>query len=221
MTAEVSRHIRENGLLVGAALPSEGQFAARLGVSRAVAREGFRSLAALGLIDVANGRRARVAAADEGGLSLMLDHAINTRQVSVQQILDVRRTIELRTAVLAALRRSPAAADEIEDRARAMQADIDVPAKVMEHDIAFHEAIARASQNALFTVLVRSFQMVTRNTWPVGWTARMQTATRAESIACHVSIAVAIRQHDAKGAAQAMTHHFDSTVKTLIDAGVV
>lgn len=50
----VRDHIRDNDLKVGDKLPGEGSFAADLGVSRAVMREAFGALAALGLIDVAN-----------------------------------------------------------------------------------------------------------------------------------------------------------------------
>ncbi len=63
-TAAVRGHIDSNRLKVGDVLPSEGSFAADLGVSRPVMREAFHALAALGLIDVGNGRRARVGAMD-------------------------------------------------------------------------------------------------------------------------------------------------------------
>ena len=61
---EVKKHIRDAGLRVGDTLPGESYFAEKLGVSRAVMREAFGALAALRLIDVANGRRAKVGALD-------------------------------------------------------------------------------------------------------------------------------------------------------------
>ena len=60
----VRDHIRDHDLKVGDSLPGEGSFAKDMGVSRAVMREAFGALAALGLIDVANGRRAKVGAVD-------------------------------------------------------------------------------------------------------------------------------------------------------------
>ena len=42
----------------------------------------------------------------------------------------------------------------------------------MEHDIAFHEAIAAASQNPMFALIVSAFSVVTRRTWRIGWVAR-------------------------------------------------
>lgn len=221
LMAEVCDHIRINGLEPGSVLPSEADFASRAGVSRAVAREGFRGLAALKLIDVGNGRRARVAQADDSVLSLMLDHAVNTKQIRIQQILDVRRTIELRTVSLAALRRSDREAGEIVAFADAMRANVAQAESVMEADIAFHEAIAKASRNPLFALLVGSFRVVTRETWPIGWATRFNQASQIENIDCHDAIAAAIRNRDMRTAEAAMAHHFDSAVKTLVDAGVI
>src|SRR5579859_8249003 len=106
-------HIRAEGLAPGDTLPSETAFASELNVSRAVVREAFRSLAALRLIDIGNGRRARVSAMDKSVLAVVLDHVVQTNQITVQQILDVRRTVELRTVALAALRRSDREVAEI------------------------------------------------------------------------------------------------------------
>src|SRR5579872_2722160 len=64
VTHKIIALIREQGLKPGAPIPSEGALALTFGVSRAVIREALRSLAALTLIDVGNGRRARVCVPD-------------------------------------------------------------------------------------------------------------------------------------------------------------
>jgi GntR family transcriptional repressor for pyruvate dehydrogenase complex len=102
----IKAYIRDQGLQVGDTLPSEGAFAQMTGASRTIVREAFRSLSALTLIDIGNGRRARVAAPKADVLALITDHAVHTDQVTIQQIFDVRRTIERRTVALAALRRT-------------------------------------------------------------------------------------------------------------------
>ncbi len=221
LMADVCDHIRIHGLEPGAVLPSEAAFASRSGVSRAVAREGFRGLAALKLIDVGNGRRARVAQTDDSVLSLMIDHSVHTKQISIQQILDVRRTIELRTVTLAALRRSDDEARDIAALAASMRDNLAKPERVMASDIAFHEAIAKASRNPLFALIVGAFRVVTRETWPIGWATRVNQESQLENMDCHAAIAAAIGARDIRAAERAMAHHFDSAVKTLIDAGVV
>ena len=118
----VRAHIRTNDMKVGDTLPGEGWFADELGVSRAVMREAFGALAALRVIDVGNGRRARVGAIDGSVMGASIDHAVATAQISVAQVWDVRRTLELRTAELAAQHRTSGDADEI---ARAADRDLD------------------------------------------------------------------------------------------------
>ncbi|CAK7259472.1 MULTISPECIES: FadR/GntR family transcriptional regulator [unclassified Shinella] len=213
-------HIRENGLQVGDWLPSEGAFAEKLGVSRGIVREAYRSLSALTLIDIGNGRRPRVDAPRADVLALVTDHAVHTDQVTIQQIFDVRRTVERRTVVLAAMRRTDREAAAIVALAEAMQRDFDAPQKVMEHDIAFHEAIGAASRNPMFSLIVGSFHVVTRQTWPIGWASRASNETRQESIDGHMTIARAIANGDPTTGEQAMVEHFDLTVKALLAAGV-
>jgi DNA-binding FadR family transcriptional regulator len=215
------RHmIRDAQLKIGDALPSEAAMGEKFGVSRAVVREASRSMAALGLINVGNGRRARVSQVDPEVLALVIDHGVQTDQVSVQQILDVRRTIEMRTVGLAALRRTDHEAQLILAHAASMRADFGEAEKVMEHDIAFHEAIATASRNPMFSLVVQSFHVVTRQTWPIGWRARGDDEERYASVACHEAIATAIAEGERGRAEAAMADHFDNTVKLLLAAGV-
>ncbi len=216
----LTRHIRDNRLGPGDPLPGESAFALELGVSRAVVREAFRSMAMLKLIDIGNGRRPRVCAIDRSVLGIVLDHAVQTDQTSIQQIYDVRRTIELRTAALAALRRDATEAERITALAAAMRADFVDAAKVMEHDIAFHEAVAAASRNPLFAVLVGAFEVITRQTWPIGWSSRANDAQRMASIEGHEAIARGIAAGDPRAAEAAMAEHFDASVMALLAAGV-
>src|SRR6202041_2280490 len=110
------------------------------GVSRPVVREAFRSLSALKLIDIGDGRRARVSDIDASVLGLVLDHAVRTDQINILQIYDVRR---------------------------------------------LPEAIALASRNRLFALIVASFSVVTRQTWPISWVARPTDSVRMESVEFH------------------------------------
>ena len=118
-------------------------------------------------------------------LGLVIDHAVHTDQASIQQIYDVRRTVETRTVALAALRRSEPEAQAISGRAAAMRQAFSHPDEAMEHDIAFHSAIAVASRNPLFALIVGSFSVVTRRTWRIGWDSRSTDAERLANVECH------------------------------------
>ena len=201
-------------------MPSETALATELKVSRTVMREAFRALAALRILEVGNGRKARVAAPDAEAFSMILDHTVHTGQLSIQQVLDVRRTLELRTAELAALRRSDDQAQELLQISERMFECIDFPDQVKELDIAFHELIARASGNSLYAIIVSSFRVITRQTWDTGWRSRGTLKNRETNIRCHQDIAKAILAQDPARAEAAMSEHFDSAVSVLLHAGI-
>lgn len=213
-------YMRENQLGPGSPMPSETAMAAKLNVSRTVTREAFRALAALGILEVNAGRRARVAAPDAAPLSMILDHTVTTKQLSVQQVLDVRRTLELRTASLASLRRTDAQAQELLQIVEDMFNTLERPDEVMELDIRFHELIAQASGNSLYGIIVGSFRVVTQQTWHIGWRSRATLENRTENIRCHQRIAEAIGLQNLEMAEAAMTEHFESAVGVLLRAGV-
>lgn len=212
----VRDHIRDNDLKVGDTLPGEGRFAEQLGVSRAVMREAFGGLAALKLIDVANGRRARVAAIDGSAMAASLDHAVATSQVSMAEIWDVRRTLELRTAILAAENRSDVEAAHIVALADAMAEAGDDMEKVATCDVAFHQAIAQASHNALFLQIVRSFAPMMRLAVPAAWRTRTTEDQKVLVFARHRALAQAIADRDPDAATNAMTDHFDRSIESLL-----
>lgn len=217
--ASITAYIRTAKLKAGDGLPGEMDFAQELGVSRAVIREAFGALAALRLIDVGNGRRARVGAFDGAAIAAALGHAVNTSQVTVPQVWDVRRTLERRTAALAAINRTDKEADEIINHAKAMAANRRNFARMTEHDIAFHQAIAKACHNVLFTQIVTSFSDLMTEAVPVAWRTRQTDEQRSMILKWHMDIANAIANRDPVKAERAMDQHFDDTVTALLEAG--
>jgi GntR family transcriptional regulator, transcriptional repressor for pyruvate dehydrogenase complex len=216
----ISKHIRENDLMPGDRLPSEASMSKELNVSRTVVREAFRSLAAMRIIDLATGKRAAVAALDSAPMSLMIEHGLHTDQINVQQIYDVRRTIETRIVTLAAIRRTDTEAHDLLALAQAMRHSVDDPARLMEFDLSFHLLLAQASRNPVFTLIIGAFQGITRQTWPIGWRSRPTVESRDLMLATHVAIASAVVAGDPQQAIAAMTLHFDESVRALLTAGL-
>jgi GntR family transcriptional regulator, transcriptional repressor for pyruvate dehydrogenase complex len=153
-------------------------------------------------------------------MSLMFEHGIHTEQINIQQIYDVRRTIEVRTVTLAALRRTDTEALEILHHANQMEVDFGLNEKVMEHDLAFHLAVAKASKNPVFELILGAFQNVTRKTWPIGWKSRTSDEQRHAAGQLHIAIGQAIAAGDPQIAATLMAKHFDESVHALIAAGI-
>jgi len=216
----ITRHIRQHDLMPGDRLPSEANLSKELNVSRTVVREAFRSLAAMQIIELATGKRATVAPIDHGAMSLIIEHGVHTDQINVQQIYDVRRTIETRIVTLAAIRRSDAEAANILAIAKAMRASAQRPEMLMERDLAFHMALAKASRNPVFALIIGAFQGITRQTWRVGWKSRTTDEAREAMIATHEQIAEAIMAGDPQKAVSLMAVHFDESVRALLEAGL-
>lgn len=212
----INDYIRDRALKVGDSLPGEGVFAAELGVSRAVMREAFGALAALRVIDVGNGRRARIAAIDGSVLANSLGHAVSTDQIGIGDVWEVRRTIEARTAALAAQSRTQAEADRIVELAVLMERDVADRATMTGHDLAFHEAIAKAAHNPLFLQIVRSFAPLMRIAVPAAWDTRVARRDQTIIIERHHAIARAIRIGDAEAAEAAMNAHFDVSIGDVL-----
>lgn len=212
----VNGYIRDKDLRVGQSLPGEAFFAERLGVSRAVMREAFGALAALKLIDVANGRKPRVGALDGSVIAASLDHAISTAQINVADVWDVRRTIEQRTAALAAENATPEQAARIVELAEELALHHSEGDATTDADIAFHLAIAEASGNELFKQIVASFTPLMRIAVPRAWRTRHSPEQQVDILDRHRRLARSIADRDPKAAARWMEAHFDEAIGALL-----
>lgn len=212
-------HIHRQGLMAGELLQSEAYFIETLGVSRTVVREAFKSLAAMRILEMSAGRRTRVAAFDDTAIALTLSHALRTAQLNPQQLLDARRAIELRTVELAAGRCSEAEARELFTLVERMRQARDEVEAMTEADIAFHIAIAQATRNPLFPVLVSALTTTMRDTNAIVWRYRTSETAREEVVDLHATIAQAISARDPDSARAAVEKHFDVASRGLVLAG--
>src|SRR3982751_1365220 len=103
VTDFVFEYIRSNGLPPGDSLPSELRTSTELGISRGIVREAFCSLEIAGIIHKGNGRSPKVGMLNSDFLTHLLLYALSTKQVSTEQILDLRASIEVRAAEMAAV----------------------------------------------------------------------------------------------------------------------
>ncbi|MEA4857785.1 MAG: FadR/GntR family transcriptional regulator [Solidesulfovibrio sp.] len=142
----------------GTKIPTEPTLMAQLGVGRSTVREAIRVLVSAGLLEVRQGDGTYVLDRTSGHEPL----EYRLRRAKAEEIREVRRIIEVETARLAALNRTPGdieAMRECLDNKRAAMAAGDSHGYVTA-DIAFHSAVAAASGNGLLADLYRSFCMV-------------------------------------------------------------
>ena len=214
----VAALIRERGLLIGDNLPGEAELADQMGVSRTVIREAVRGLSVLGIVDIGNGRKPRVAAATAFPFVMSLAHATQTGQITVEQIWEARSCIEIKAATLAATFRTEAEATRLIELAQQMSVCEDHAEHMTELELQFHQLIAAASRNMLFEHLLASFAPLLASAVPAAWSTRKTYSEKDEVIEMHTGIANAIAMRDPKAAARAMERHFSRAIGYLLQA---
>lgn len=215
VTAAILETIASNQLKPGDLLPPERELGRQFGVSRTVIREAVRALAAKGMLEVRSGSGVRIVAVDEGTVRESMRHFVHGSQLDYGKVDEVRRMLEVAAAGIAAER---ATADDIAAMDAAIVAlenechDLE---KSVDHDLAFHRAIATATHNELFLVLHDSMgEMlleVRRRNLSKGRDERRLV------VEMHRHIRDGIAAHEPRTARQAMRDHLGHVVATWAD----
>jgi len=171
-------------------------------------------LGAQGLVDLPGGRGAVVSApqpeALAGAMSLLrrLTHDPQPHR----KLFEVRRLIEVEMAGLAAARATPEALAALEVEVRRM-ATGEALETMAAADVEFHAALAQATGNELFSVLLGS---LTEAMLEMRRAVLAQPSARAAAVADHERILACVRAGDAPGAQAAMLSHLDDGEQRLL-----
>jgi GntR family transcriptional repressor for pyruvate dehydrogenase complex len=197
--------ITARGLRPGDRLPSERELGEQFGVSRTVVREAVRSLAAKGVIEVRTGSGLRVAAVDATAVSDAMTLFLRGSGVlDYGPVHEVRTTIEIQVAGLAAERATREDVDSLSTFCERMARDVDDVEAASLHDVAFHRAVAEAAHNPLFVIMLDSIGdvMLEIRRATLGIPGRPE-----KGITAHRRILACIAAHDQGGAREAMRAH--------------
>ncbi len=205
--------IAANALEDGARLPSERELCDLLGVSRTVVREAVRSLAAKGLLEVRQGdgtvvRTPSVQLASDVMTVMLRGHSV----MAFTAVHEVRRLLEVEIAGLAAERRTEVDMTVIAARLAAADEHADDHERWAEADVAFHAALAAATHNPLFAVLLSSMAgMLTE----LRRTAARLPGTPARAREHHAALVAAIGDGNGAAARRAMVAHMAEAEETF------
>jgi DNA-binding FadR family transcriptional regulator len=208
-------HIRKNQLSSGEGLPSELKTSTELNVSRGVVREAFRSLEVAGIIEKENGRSPKVGVLNSSFLTHLMVHALLTRQVSVRQVLELRASIEVKAAELAARRRTRSDVQKLRTAVEGMKQSITRFNSFVQHDLDFHQVINGATGNPLMEVVCSAMHESMKESMRAGLRKRQGPEEIVKVAEAHESIADAIEQGNAAQAEIRMKKHFDETLRVL------
>jgi GntR family transcriptional repressor for pyruvate dehydrogenase complex len=217
VAAQIQELILSGKLPTGTALPPEREIARQIGVSRTVVREASRSLVAKGLLQPQTGRGSVVAMPSPELVSQSMSLLLRSNRDGFDYglVSEVRRVLEVEIARLAASRRTDEDLDRLESilrEAEASQADRD---RFPVLDVAFHSALARATQNSLFQVLLDSIADVMMAVRQLGFDT---PGMPARALAHHTAIFESVAAGDAAGAIEAMQGHLDESAVTMAAA---
>jgi GntR family transcriptional repressor for pyruvate dehydrogenase complex len=135
-------------------------------------------------------------------------------ELDYDKVLEVRRLLEVEIAGLAAERRT---ADDLGRMDKILQeaAQVKERDQFAENDVAFHGALAQATHNVLFGLLLDSVGDIMFNVRYLGFDVS-GTITRA--LRYHRAIFEQVKACDVEGARQAMREHLAESEETIRQA---
>ena len=149
---------------IGEKLPSERELALRLGVSRPVVHEGLVELAAKGLVTIQPRKGTVINDFRKEGSLALLNSLVNYQgglePHLLEDLLDMRQLFEVEVIRLAARSHTPDQLEALKKIVSAEEGALDELGNLSDLDFQFHHALAMASGNDLYPMLLNSFRQI-------------------------------------------------------------
>lgn len=221
IAVQIKEAILQGHLKNGDRLPNERELGSLFGVSRPTVREAIRSLEATGVVEVRRGIYGgifiREPKPDQVGRAL--EALLRFRGATIGELVEFRQTFEAETAYWAAQRATTEQVDrltflakKVKDAAFSSEMSWE---KFIELDLAFHEEVAKASQNQIRVAIMLAIHGVLHKTSlllekvdDIVW-----RKNQAEDL---IEIAEAIGQRNPELARQRMAHHVQRNIEAEV-----
>jgi DNA-binding FadR family transcriptional regulator len=201
--------LASSGLAVGDQIPTERELTVRYGVGRSSVREAMRKLESHGVIRP-TGQGGYVLGTQDAAIGESFQLLLQLGHASLAEITELREVLEVPAARAAAERRTPENLADMQRAIDAMELAADESREdVLTADLAFHVAIAEATNNGAIAAAARGIRHA------------LQEALRSNywssdvAVAQHRAIGEAIAQGDPAAAGTAMQEHLD-WIKTIL-----
>jgi GntR family transcriptional repressor for pyruvate dehydrogenase complex len=205
-----------DSLRPGDKLPSERELAEQLDVSRTVVREAIRVLSVRGLVRAKPGCGTYVQemSPTNAAASILLLLKLRKGDASLGNLYEVRRMIEVEAAGLAAARATAENIAALEDALANMRSQMEDPEAYAEYDLAFHAAIADATQNELFSILLNPIS----NLWQQEvFLSIFAPGAPEDGLSHHQNVLKWIKAREPEEARRAMANHIKHS-EALVEA---
>ena len=194
-------------------LPSERELALQFGVSRTAVREAIKLLEERGLLQARNGRGAYVTIPTPEAVSSSLNVAYRMQGWNIDHLHEARWCLERFVVFHAAERATAEDIVKMEAAVRAMGESLDDADRYMEADAEFHAAIAGATQNPLFLVLIRPLIGLIQDVGRTEFTHGCLLDRHQN----HIKLLECIKRGDAHGAEEVMRRHLTETRQLFVE----
>ena len=205
-------YILDEGLKPGDRLPSENEMARSLGVSRTAVREAMRGLEATGIIETRHGVGRRVKTFEFGNIADHLAYSLTVDLGSIQDLLDVRRALELAflPAVIGVVTPEQLAALDEHVAGMRAKAAIDLPFGAIDMD--FHRELFSGVENRVLQELLATFWRLFLGVEEKGG---LPPADQVRTAELHAAIVDAVRARNVTRARGVMDEHFRDVERRL------
>ncbi len=158
VSAQVARRvldlIHHRHLEIGSRLPSLDELSDHLGVSRASVREAMKLLDAWGVITVRHGVGTFVSGLVKDSLLIPFKVSAERGEHAIVSLHQLREALEPHIAALAATHATPEHLKKMDQALRRMEQTLGDPDEHLPADMAFHSALAEATGNDLFLLVI-------------------------------------------------------------------
>jgi GntR family transcriptional repressor for pyruvate dehydrogenase complex len=217
VTRQIERLIVEGQLQPGERLPPERTLAHQFGVSRTVVREAVRALVAKSLLEVrpGSGTIVRSPSTQSVAQSMKLLLRAGRRELDYDKVHEIRRLLEVEIAGLAAERRTSDDLSKLEgilDQAARIQDNRD---EFAQSDVDFHAALASATHNELFSLVLDSLVDIMLQVRQLAFGV---SDMPSRALKYHQAILEQVKAGDPSRARQAMREHLVESEETMRQA---
>ena len=204
--------VLSGGLRPGERLAPERELVARLGVSRTVVREALNLLEARGLISIEHGRGAVVSGDSTHAVRDTLGLLLRVRPRVLWELLEIRKTLEVEIAGLAAERAEEGDVLAMREQLDRMLTSIDAPEGYVDADVEFHALLVRSTRNGVLLTMLDPVVELLQASRQV---SASQPGSARRALREHAEILRCVEAGDADGARQQMRVHLMNTAKDI------
>ncbi len=210
---QIQEEIRKGVLKPGDKLPSERELAEMLNVSRNSLREALRTLEIMNYVEIKPGEGVYIKKIRMDDLLAPVTSAISMDKGMIMDLLDVRDVIEAEMAQRAAIFATPEDIARIGKSLEAAKAAIESGESGLEEDSDFHMAIAQATHNTAFVMLMN----IIKDSLTLSREATLQIKGQPlRTLKDHEKVFEAIQKKDPEMARELMQEHILNAKENIV-----